>query len=203
MEDTCFDQFKIGNERVLSTYFNRHAGPLLLFAYRMVADASIAEELVQDAFVKLWNARNRVESGAHLKSFLYRTTKNACIDHLKGASYRMHAASGELDENSMQTDSDLLARMIHAETLQLIYAEVKKLPPTQQQVFKLTFVEGLSTEEICSQLQMTANAVFIARSKALATLKKMFKDTDLTVFLAFYILIERPMDFVPMDLVMR
>lgn len=193
MEDT-FDQFRIGNERVLSTYFNRHARALLLFAYRMVADESIAEELVQDAYVKLWAARHRLKSEAHLKSFLYHTTKNACIDHLRGSGYRIQAASGELDENSIQTDSDLLARMIHAETLQLVYAEVKKLSPTQQQIFKLTFVEGLTTEEICSQLNITANAVFIARSKALTTLKKVFKDTDLLIYFACCMLMEGPVD---------
>lgn len=196
MEDTCFDQLKLGNERVLSTYFNRHGRALLLFAYRIVADASLAEELVQDAYVKLWAARHRLESDAHIKSFLYHTTKNACIDHLRGTNYRMQTVSGELpDESGIQTDSDLLARMIHAETLQLVYAEVKKLSPTQQQVFKLTFVEGLTTEEICTQLEMTANAVFIARSKALATLKRVFKDTDLFLYLTFYTLMERSADF--------
>lgn len=75
--------------------------------------------------------------------------------------------------------------MIHAETLQIVYAEVKRLSPTQQLVFKLTFIEELTTEEICAQLDMTANAVFIARSKALAALHKIFKGKDLLVYLAF------------------
>ncbi len=66
-----------------------------------------------------------------------------------------------------------------------MYAEVRKLSPTQQQVFRLTFIEGLSTDEISAQLNMTANAVFIARSKALSTLQRVFKGKDLLVFLAF------------------
>jgi len=145
--------------------------------------------LVQDAYVKLWTARGRIQNEAHLKSFLYQTTRNACIDHFRTKAARMEASAVELDENLGQPDADLLARMIHAETLQLVYAEVKKLSPTQQQVFRLTFIEGLNTDEICTELDMTPNAVFIARSKALATLQRVFKGKDLLVYLAFLRLI--------------
>ena len=195
MESPYFNQFKAGNERALSAYFDRHVRALLLFAYRMVADEAVAEELVQDAYVKLWSARERVQSEAHLKSFLYYTTRNACIDHLRGSESRIRSLSDEPDENIIQADSDLLARMIHAETLQLVYAEVKKLPPNQQRVFKLTFIEGLKTEEICAELGMTANAVFIARSKALATLQNLFKGGGLLAYLFFLSLVERRIDF--------
>ncbi|MBK1439354.1 sigma-70 family RNA polymerase sigma factor [Parapedobacter sp. ISTM3] len=186
-----FEQFKSGDERILSAYFDRYARGLLLFAYRMVGDDSIAEELVQDAFLKLWEARERLESEAHLKSFLYLTTRNACIDYLKGIGNRLRAASGELKEELLQADSDLLARMIHAETLQLIYAAIKRLSPTQQRVFKLTFIDGLSTEEIGAELGMNSNAVFIARSKALARLQKLFKGKDLLIYVAFLSLANR------------
>ncbi len=185
MEFSYFKRFKANDDRALSAYFDRHARALLLFAHRIVADACIAEELVQDAYVKLWTARDRIANEAHLKSFLYQATRNACVDHLRAADNRLRASATELDENLGLPDADLLARIIHAETLQLVYAEVRKLSPTQQQVFRLTFIEGLSTDEISAQLNMTANAVFIARSKALSTLQRVFKGKDLLVFLAF------------------
>ena len=185
MESGHFEQFKTSDDRALAAYFDRHARALMLFAHRIVADAGVAEEIVQDAYLKLWMARERIESEAHLKSFLYQATRNAGIDHLRTASSRRHTAVAELDENISHPDPDLLAGMIHAETLQLVYLEVKKLSLTQQQVFQLTFIEGLGTEEICTQLGMTANAVFIARSKALSTLQRIFKGRDLLVYLAF------------------
>ncbi len=185
MESGHFEQFKANNDRALSVYFDRYSRALILFAYRITEDAEVSEEVVQDAYVKLWTARDRIESEAHLKSFLYQATRNACIDNLRAAGSRIQTSAAELDENLSQPDADLLARMIHAETLQLVYLEVKKLSPTQQQVFQLTFIEGLSTDEISAQLGMTANAVFIARSKALSTLQHMFKGRDLLLYLAF------------------
>lgn len=185
MEPEYFEQFKANDDYALSAYFDRHARALLLFAQRIIADASVAEELVQDAYVKLWMARKRIQNESHLKSFLYQATRNACIDHLRTIGSHMHGFAVELDENINQPDADLLARMIHAETLQLVYSEVKKLSPTQQQVFRLTFIEGLTTEEICAALGMTANAIFIARSKALSTLQRLFKGKDLLIYLVF------------------
>lgn len=195
MEKIYFKQFKKGEERALAIYFDRHARALLLFAYRLVADKSIAEEFVQDAYIKLWNFKQRVENEVHLKAFLYQTTRNACIDYLRSTRHRAKMDSVDSEEDFPQEGNDLLARMIHAETLQLVYAEVKRLSPTQQLVFKLTFIEGLTTEEICAELDMTANAVFIARSKALATLQKIFKGKDLLVYLAFLSLLRRHMEY--------
>jgi len=184
MEPGYFEKFKAHDDHALSAYFDRHARALLLFAQGIIADTSVAEEFVQDAYVKLWIARDRIRNEAHLKSFLYQVTRNACIDHLRTTGNRIQRFAVELDENIGQPDADLLARMIHAETLQLVYREVKKLSPIQQQVFRLTFIEGLTTEEICAALGMTANAIFIARSKALSTLQRLFKGKDLLVYIA-------------------
>lgn len=181
MEIEFFKRFKANDHQALSVYFDRHVRALLLFAQRFIANPSVAEEVVQDAYVKLWAVRNRIQNEDHLKSFLYQTTRNACIDYLRTNAHRIQEQAVELDENINQPDTDLLARMIHAETLQLVYSEVKKLPPTQQQVFLLTFIEGLNTEEICTMLGMTANAIFVARSKALATLQHLFKGKELFI----------------------
>lgn len=181
-----FIQFKDGDERVLSSYFERHARQLLLFAYRRVSDEFVAEEVVQDAFVKLWASRQRLKSEAHIKSFLYLTTRNACIDYLRRSGGRDPLHASELDENIIWGYEDMLAQIIHAETLQLIYAEVKKLPPTQQRVFQLTFLEGLTTEEICEELGITSNAVFVARSKALNKLQRLFKGQSLLATLMLF-----------------
>lgn len=184
MEPGYFEQFKANKEQALSAYFDRHARALLFFAQRIIVDMQVTEEFVQDAFVKLWVVRDRIQNEAHLKYFLYQTTRNACIDYLRSTRGNARSFSVELDENINQPDTDLLARMIHAETLQLVYREVKKLSPAQQQVFRLTFIEGLTTEEICTTLGMTANAVFIARSKALSTLQRVFKGKDLLIYIS-------------------
>lgn len=185
MEPEYFEQFKANDELALSIYFERHARALLLFAHRIIDDMDVAEEVVQDAYIKLWTARHRIADEVHLKHFLYQTTRNACIDYRRSAGHRLRNFSVPLDENINLQDADLLARIIHAETLQLVYQEVKKLSPTQQQVFRLTFIDGLSTEEICTALDMTPNAVFIARSKALSSLQRVFKNKDLFLYMVF------------------
>lgn len=190
MESELFEQFKANNHKALETYFDRHAPALLLFANKIVIDENVAEEKIQDAYIKLWEARERIINQEHLKSFLYQTTRNSCIDHLRTNRKYFQLSIQEIKENISTSDEDLLSKIIHTETLMLVYSEVKKLPARQQKIFHLSFIDGLSTQEICEELGMTANAVFIARSKALATLRHLFKGND-PLILALYIICHR------------
>lgn len=191
MDTELFQRFKDGDNRSFTSYFEQYGKSLLFFAYNIVSNEDIAEEVVQDAYIKLWNTRTRIENNSHLKSFLYKTVRNACIDHLRSSKIRTWNETVELDDNMTLSDNDMLAHMIHAETLRLVYQEVKKLSPTQQRVFHMTYIDGLSTEEICLQLDMTPNAVFIARSKALNTLQRIFKNKAWLYYLSFLQLLER------------
>lgn len=176
-------RLKNGDPSVLSLYFEQYGKSLLFFANSMVSDEDIAEEVVQDTYIKLWTKRSRIESDSHLKSFIYMTTRNACIDYLRRSDQRMKPIEVE-QEDLEEPEGDTLAQIIHVETLYLIYEEVKKLPPMQRQVFRLTYMEDMTTEEICEELHITANAVFIARSKAIGNLRKVFKNKNLFYYLA-------------------
>lgn len=183
MNSLLFDRFKEGDERVLGSYFDKHVKALLLFAYQIVLDEGSSEELVQDAYIKLWSNRTNIENESHLKSFLYTVVRRGGVDLLrkrKGFSSVSIEESGDLFLDSHDSP---LAHIIHVETLQLIYNEINRLPKSQQLVFKFAFIDGLTTEEICKELSMSPNAVFIAKSKALSTLKRVFRNNHMSLFL--------------------
>lgn len=174
-----------GNQEGLRYFMQQHVRALTYFAHRIVKDTSVAEEIVQDGFVKVWEVRNRLESPNKLKSFLYVTTRNACLNHLETAYNRRHILVHELADDVPETGNDALMGMIHAETIALIHRELLRLPDQQATVFRLVYFEGLSTDEICQRLGITSNAVFLARSRAIKTLQHFFKGKDLLVYLAF------------------
>lgn len=188
MDNLAFGRFKAGDERILALYFDKHVKALLFFAYRLVGEDFTAEELVQDAYVKLWSHRDVIESESHLKSFLYQVVYRAGIDLLRKSNKQPTVEIEEWDQVFLDPTATPLARIIHAETLQLVYNEVSKLPKSQQQVFRLTFIEGLSTEEVGKELGMNANAVFVAKSKALAQLRHIFKDSYVLLILSSLLL---------------
>lgn len=185
MDYLAFDRFKAGDERVLTLYFDKHVKALLLFAYRLVADVLSSEELVQDAYIKLWDQRDSIENESHLKSFLYQVIYQGGIDLLRKSNrFQPNEAIDDTQDLLLDPTDTPLAKIIHVEVLQLVYKEVSKLPKRQQLVFKLSIIEGLTTEEITRQLGINANAVFIAKSKALAHLKRIFKDRYMVLILS-------------------
>src|SRR5690606_33124056 len=82
-------------------------------------------------------------------------------------------------EELIQENPDPLSQIIYAELVQTLMEQISKLPDRQAEVFKLSYFDHLSTEEICQQLSITPNAVFQARKKALAHLKKSFSTDNL------------------------
>ncbi|MBK1440980.1 sigma-70 family RNA polymerase sigma factor [Parapedobacter sp. ISTM3] len=177
-----FQQFKAGQPQGLDHYVQEHIRPLTLFAAKLVRSEAVAEEITGDSFLKLWDARGRLESPDHIRSFLYRITKNACLNYLDSPQNRVQYEC-DFDENLTVPDGDTLTQMVHAELMQLLYDEVEKLPGQQATIFRMSYLEGYSTEEICTALGTTANNVFYAKSKALATLRQVFKDKNMLIYL--------------------
>lgn len=183
--DRHLELLQQGNQEGLRYFMQQHARALTYFAHRMVKETVVAEEIVQDGFIKVWEARDRFESPDKLKSFLYVATRNACLNHLELVGNRRHTLVDDLANDLQQPGSDVLTGMIHAETIALIHQELLRLPDQQATVFRLVYFEGLSTEEICERLGTTPNAVFLARSKAIKTLQKIFRGKEMLVYLAF------------------
>lgn len=185
VDDHQLSLLKKGHQKGLRYFMQRHMRAITYFARHMVNDIAVAEEIAQDSFVKVWESRERFESAENVKAFLYVATRNACLNHLNTASTRRQAQSEELSEDLQAPDSNVLTGMIHAETIALIHAELERLPERQAAVFRLTYFDGLTTEEICKALGTTPNAVFLARSRAIHTLQRIFKGKNLLYYTAF------------------
>lgn len=164
---------KAGQEPGLTYYMKLHGAALRYFAFRMVKNKALAEEIVSDSFVKLWQGKDRVVSESSLKAFLFISTKNACLDQ---ADLLRNKAIYDLDilDELVSPNEDILTKMIQIELIKLIVEEVDKLPTQQAQVFRMTYLEQKETEEICQELGASASSIYFARSKALAAIKKTF-----------------------------
>jgi RNA polymerase sigma-70 factor (family 1) len=177
--------FRFGDRQGLIYYMEQFLKPLSFYAGQLVKEQEVAEEIVQDSFVKLWELRDRFASEDHIKHFLYTVTKHACLNHLGAAQTRWRSKTEPLSESMLEPAEDVLTGMIHAETIALIYQELEQLPEQQSRIFKLVYFEGLTTAEVCAQLGITENAVFLAKSRAIKALKHNLKGAGLAGYLLF------------------
>jgi len=171
-----------GKEEGLTAVYRLYKRSLLYFASQFV-DRETAEEIVSDTFIKVWKQREQFHHLNSLRAFLYVSAKNACLNHLRRPQIKLTVESVDDYENLLYEDAVIHTKIVETELLKLIYEEAAKLPQKQREVFNMTYLEGMTVEEISKKLQMSPTAVYINRSRAMALLRRSTKIKDILYFL--------------------
>lgn len=178
--------FKLGRESGLKYLMLKFGNSLRFFTYSIIRNKEASEEIVSDLFYKLWERREHVESLEKIKAFLFVSARNACYDYINSPKNRIKQEWDLLDTIDNQ-EADTLHRIIYSELVELIVREVDKLPKQQAVVFRMSFLEGMTTEEICLKLGTSIGNVYFAKSKALSTLRRVFERKDLKLYTIFFL----------------
>ena len=146
-----------GDSDALAQLFKRYSGAVFSLAYRMLNDREGAEELLNEAFVRVW--RQAPSFDAHKGKFstwLMSVARNLGIDQLRSRRARPLRADPltpddpELDP--VDEDADVERDVWHAERRRLIRQALRELPPAQRQAVELAYFEGLTQAEISTRL---------------------------------------------------
>lgn len=177
-----------GNRQAFITLFRRYGKPLHNFVYRFVGNASVAEELVQEIFFKIYRAADQYQPRGRFSTFLYRVATNHCLNEVRKADYRTRFESIEQppDFSPEQTRMELPDHgQPSAETLlwgQRLAEHVQKvlndLPENQRAALLLHRMEGLSYQDIAETLELTVGAVKSLIHRAKKTLQKELESYD-------------------------
>jgi RNA polymerase sigma-70 factor (ECF subfamily) len=165
--------FQKGDGAAFDALFARWAGPLLRYLERMVRDVATAEELVQDAFLRVHSARDRYVAEAKFSAWLYRIASNLAFNELRRPR-RRHVHSSVDDEDaaihlpSEEAGPDALAA---AHVLgDQVERELQRLPERQRMALWLCAVEGLAYGDAAIALETTEKSVKSLVHRARATL---------------------------------
>ena len=82
-EDVLIKKFRAGNGVIFKEIFDRYYLPVKSYGFQYIEDDEIVEDFVQDAFLKVWEKRADFYFVAAIKSFLYMSVRNACLDYLR------------------------------------------------------------------------------------------------------------------------
>lgn len=164
-----------GNEIVFETVFKDYYGRLCNYANTYINNMIEAEEMVQGTFLILWEKHEMIDIHTSLKSYLYRSVHNNCINHVKHLQVRrnhhdeyLHYADIEYE----QVSNDLIGKELE----QKINSVVDSLPPQCQAVFKLSRFENLTYNEIAEKMGLSVKTIENHMIKALKTLRVELKE---------------------------
>lgn len=190
-ESTLIENLRSDSQEGFVAIYDRFYTPLLYFISKYVKKTEVAEEILADVFVTVWNRRMDFQTMDNLQAFLYISAKNASLNTLRTPNRIAYLESITAFEHLLVEDKDTFTQMTYVELLQSILEEVERLPERQKEVFKLTYLEDKTVEEIAQQLEMSPTAVYTNRSRAVSSLRLILKSKSDVVLIAFSFLINQ------------
>jgi RNA polymerase sigma-70 factor (ECF subfamily) len=156
--------------------------PLNYFAGRFLEERRQTEDIVQDAFVKLWQKRTDFESLISVRAFLYVTVRNQCLNILKhDLVERKYRSAFSL--NGEMTDEDGMLLIAESEVIDNVYRALEKLPDGCRNVLELSYFKEMKNKEIASEMRVSVNTVKTQKKRGLHLLRAILKMTTLSLLL--------------------
>jgi len=149
------------NDETAFTQLYLHFGKKLIhFSVSLVRSKEIAEELVEDVFVKLWANRGHITEIDNLTVYLYVAVKNKSLNALSQKAKELIAASFDyLDTTVDEFAADPYDLMITAEMMNRMHQAIESLPPRCKMIFKLIREDGLKYKEVGDILNISVNTI--------------------------------------------
>jgi RNA polymerase sigma-70 factor, ECF subfamily len=167
------EQARRGNANAFRYLVERHQGFVYRLSYRFVAAVADAEDITQEAFIRLWKNLHRYRSDVKLTTWLYKMVTNLCLDHLKSRQNRRMNHTVELtDYKGMFSTFTADQPLIDEELYVAVDRVTADLSPKQKAVFILRDMEGMPMPDISEILSMDPGQVksnlYYARKKVSA-----------------------------------
>lgn len=173
-EKQLTEAIKAGNEEAFELLFKGYYKPLVAYAFRFLNDLASAESVVQDVFLKFWQKREELYITSSLKSYLFRSVKNYCINRLE--HNKIVSGYQKMVIEREYTRIDYGEFFIEVGLMEKINQAINELPEKRQHIFRLAREEGLKYKEIAHKLNISIKTVETQMGLALKQLRISLKD---------------------------
>lgn len=164
------ERIRQGNHEAFALLVRRHANRFYRLAYRFVSEQTEAEDIVQEAFVKLWERPGmwQAERNTAFTTWFHRVVVNLCLDRRK-KKRAMPLAEESWVPDERQTQEEAL---LSGERQALLEAHIAALPERQRVALNLCFYEGLSNQDAAEVMGVRLKALQSLLMRAKTTLKE-------------------------------
>lgn len=167
--------FNEGDHTGFKDFFNENFNSLCHYADSIVKDRFIAEDVVEDCFVKFWEDQKTIRINSNKKSYLYQAVKNKCIDQLrKQARYNELKIEDSIDLVHLKSSALYLNEPNALEIAELelkIKKAIDNLPEACRNIFIMNRFDGMKYKEIAAELGISVNTVEVQMGRALQKLR--------------------------------
>jgi RNA polymerase sigma-70 factor (family 1) len=169
-EQFLLSGLKAGDEAVFRQLFDTYYKPLVAFANRLLSDPDLSRSLVQDVFVMLYDKRLNIHIHTSLRSHLYQSVRNRCLNVMK--HNKMKRGHHQVIFDTSPDFEEPAESLEYAELERCLDGAINDLPEQCRRIFKLSRYEGVNNQEIADQLSLSKRTVETQISKALKKIRE-------------------------------
>jgi RNA polymerase sigma-19 factor, ECF subfamily len=169
--DEMLDAFRNGDEKAFNFFFRKYYAALCYFSFQILKNKNEAEEIAGDSIMKLWERHANFMSTVAIKSFLYKTVRNASLNSIREQKRKAAATKGFNYIND-STEIDVSEKMIEAEVYKEVFLAIENLPPKCKQIFKMLLFEHKDHYQIASELNLSVSTIQNQKARAIMLLRQ-------------------------------
>jgi len=171
-----------GNVAAFDSLFEVYSQKLYGFALKYFKNESDAEELVQEVFVKVWENRQTLKSELSFKSYLFTIALNQIRKHFNKKATSLRYLESLQNEPEF-SDNQAINDDNYESALTQIKLIIEQMPPRRREIFMKSKMEGKSSKEIATELNISAGTVDNQVSEALRFIRTRLKSENISLLL--------------------
>lgn len=178
LEKELCGKIKLGDEKAFEYVFKSYYALLCTYAFDLVKDDELAEDVVQEILIKVWENRNKIDIRTSLKAYLYRSVYNHCLNLLKHIQVVKNLEEKYTEDTLLNVEFALLAEdkftlddYFYEGLERDIEEAIQSLPEQCRIIFQMSRFEDLCYEEIARKLDISVNTVKTQIRRALEKLR--------------------------------
>lgn len=173
-ESTLVYNLNNGNEAAFNMLFDIYHHAVYNYVVRFIKSPSLTDDIVQDVFVKIWEARYTIKSERSVRSFIFTIAKHHLLNVLKRASLEKKIKV-EIMKFALQSHTRSEDEVIYADLTQFADRAIKNLPPQRRLIFKMHQEQGKDFKQIATILGISKNTVRDHLAKATKFIKSYLR----------------------------
>ncbi|MCX7550057.1 RNA polymerase sigma factor [Xanthomarina sp. F2636L] len=178
------ESLKSGESKAYTYLVDNYHHKLCVYAYGLTRDHDLAEDIVQNVFIRTWRKRGKLKSEFSIKSFLYKLVYNEFIDQYRKQKNVFPLEKKYIEELTTIIEDNDSSAVEHL--IGLVKKEIQNLPPKCREIFLLSKESGLTNIEIAEHKNISLKTVEAHITKAFSILRiKIGPKVDGILFLLF------------------
>jgi len=159
-----------GDRNAFTQIYNNYRNKIYSIAFELTESKTVAEEIVQDTFLKIWVKREMLPGVEHFRAYLFTITRNYVFTALKRIA-RKESIEVSAIQDAPLYDHDTEDRVLNNEYTRILQAAIDRLPEQQKQVYNLIKKEGLKREEAAAALHLSPETVKTHLAQAMRSIR--------------------------------